>query len=42
MLTFQNKGDYLLAENTAVNRGANLLSTSDIAHAVRWLGIEKK
>ncbi|MBV6399977.1 MAG: hypothetical protein CNIPEHKO_00258 [Anaerolineales bacterium] len=31
-----------MTENTAVNRGANLLSTSDVAHARKWLGIEHK
>jgi len=28
-----------MTENTAVNRGANLLSTSDVAHALEWLGV---
>lgn len=28
-----------MTENTAVNRGANLLSTSDAAHAMKWLGV---
>jgi predicted N-formylglutamate amidohydrolase len=31
-----------MTENTAINRGANLLSTSDVAHALEWLGIENK
>ena len=29
-----------LGENTAVNRGANIMVTADFAHALEWLGIK--
>ncbi len=31
-----------MAENTAVNRGANLWATPDLALALEWLGVENK
>lgn len=31
-----------MTENTAVNRGANVLSTSDYARAMEWLEIENQ
>lgn len=31
-----------MAENTAVNRGANLWTTSDFVLALKWLGVENK
>ena len=31
-----------MGENTAVNRGANMMVTPDIDRAVEWLGIENK
>lgn len=31
-----------MTENTAVNRGANVLSTSDFARAMEWLEIENQ
>lgn len=30
-----------MVENTAVNRGAHILTTTNASHAIKWLGVEE-